>query len=53
MCTDPMCQIQGLNVVVLTSSSRLLASEMCTDLIVSDTWTQGSDMTSVLDTWPH
>ena len=44
MCTDPMCQIQGLNVVVLTSSSRLLASGMSTDLFVSDTGTQGSSI---------
>ena len=30
MCTDFMCQILKLNVVVLTSSSRILASGMCT-----------------------
>ena len=37
MCTDYMCQILGLIVVVLTSSSRNFASIMCTDKIVSDT----------------
>ena len=33
MCTDVMCHIIGLNVAVLTSSSRYLASLMCTDLM--------------------
>ena len=32
MCTDFMCQILKLNVVVLTFSSRNLASGMCTDV---------------------
>ena len=42
MCTDYMCQIMGLNVVVLNSSSRYLALGMCTDINVSATGTQGS-----------
>ena len=37
MCTYFMRQILGLYVVVQTSSSRNLASVMCTDIIVSDT----------------
>ena len=42
MCTDYMCQILGLYVVVLTSSSRYLGLGMCTDINVSATGTQGS-----------
>ena len=42
MCTDYMCQILGLNVVVLTSNSRYLALGMCSDINVSATGTQGS-----------
>ena len=42
MCTDYMCQIVGLNVVILNSSSRYLALGMCTDINVSATGTQGS-----------
>ena len=42
MCTDYMCQILELNVVVLTSNSRYLAFGMCTDINVSATGTQGS-----------
>ena len=41
-CIDFMCQILGLNVVVQTSSSRNLASIMCTDIMVLKTWTQCS-----------
>ena len=33
MCTDFMCQIFGLNVEVLTSSSRNLASGISTDFM--------------------
>ena len=42
MCTDFMCQILKLNVVVQTIRSRNLASIMCTDIMVLETWTQCS-----------
>ena len=42
MCTDYMCQILGLIVVVLTSSSRYFALGMCTDINVSAIGTQYS-----------
>ena len=42
MCTDYMCQILGLIVVVLTSSSKYLALGMCTDINLPATGTQGS-----------
>ena len=42
MCTDYMCQILGLIVVVLTSRSRYLALGVYTDINLPASGTQGS-----------
>ena len=47
MCIDFMCQKLGLNVVVVTSSSRTLALGMCTEINESEIRTQCSSSTDI------